>query len=77
MQSDIESDLRPSEASTPQKKVDLYDEKTLRTLYLRFPKADWYEELGDFYRTDVDVPADLIVDGTVYADVGVRFRARS
>ena len=32
---------------------------------------------GDFYRTDVDVPADLIVDGKVYQSVGIRFRGSS
>ena len=35
------------------------------------------KQLGDFYRTDVDVPADLIVDGKVYQSVGVRFRGSS
>ncbi|MBM3236348.1 hypothetical protein FJZ31_08625 [Candidatus Poribacteria bacterium] len=58
-------------------KAGLYDEKVLRTLYLQFPNEDWYEELGDFYRTDVDVPAELIVDGKAYPSVGVRFRGNS
>ncbi|NQT84917.1 CotH kinase family protein, partial [bacterium] len=57
--------------------TDLYDETTLRTLYLQFEDTDWYEELGDFYRTDVEVPADLIVDGMTYPGVGVRFRGNS
>jgi len=58
-------------------KAGLYDEKVLRTLYLQFPNADWFEELEDFSRTDVEVPADLIVDGKVYPSVGVRFRGGS
>ena len=45
--------------------------------YLRFHDEDWYEQLGDFYRTDVEVPADLIVDGVLYQSVGVRFRGSS
>ena len=55
----------------------LYDEKVLRALFLEFPNKDWYEELGDFYRTDVDIPADLTVDGVAYPSVGVRFRGNS
>ncbi len=57
--------------------ADLYDEKVLRTLYLQFPNDDWYEELADFYRTDVEVPADLIVDGVTYPSVGVHFRGNT
>jgi spore coat protein CotH len=55
----------------------LYDEGTLRTLYLQFADSDWYEELGDFHRTDVEVPADLIVDGMTYPGIGVRFRGNT
>ena len=70
-------DLKTSLAAQPNGNPDLYDAKALRTLYLRFHDTDWYEQLGDFYRTDVDVPADLIVDGKVYQSVGVRFRGSS
>ena len=72
-----EDDLKASLAAQPDGEPDLYDAKTLRTLYLRFHDTDWYEQLGTFYRTDVDVPADLIVDGEVYQSVGVRFRGSS
>ena len=72
-----EADLKASLAAQPNGNPDLYDAKTLRTLYLRFHDTDWYEQLGDFYRTDVEVPADLIVDGKVYQSVGVRFRGSS
>jgi hypothetical protein len=70
-------DLKASKAAKPKGNPDLYDDKTVRTLYLRFSDDDWYEQLGDFYRTDVNVPADLIVDGKVYKSVGVRFRGNS
>jgi len=74
----IEDDIKKSsESFHADSKAGLYDDKVLRTLYIRFPKADWYEELGDFYRTDVMVPADLIVDGKVYPSVGVGFRGNS
>ena len=72
-----EADLKASHTAQPNGNPSLYDAKTLRTLYLRFHDTDWYEQLGDFYRTDVDVPADLIVDGKVYQSVGVRFRGSS
>ncbi len=72
-----QNDLRTSQKSAPNQKVSLYDEETLRTLYLRFPNADWYAELSDFYRTGVDVPADLIVDGKLYPSVGISFRGNS
>ena len=73
----LEADLKASTAAAPDGNSDLYDARTLRTLYLRFHNEDWYEQLGDFYRTDVDMPADLIVDGKVYRSVGVRFRGSS
>ena len=57
--------------------VPLYDTSILRTLFLTFEKADWAEELAAFYRTDVDVPASVIVDGKTYPDVGVHFRGNS
>ena len=70
-------DLKASLAAQLNGNPDLYDANTLRTLYLRFHDTDWYEQFGDFYRTDVDVPADLITDGKVYQSVGVRFRGSS
>ena len=66
------ADVRPAPASAP-----FYDTGTLRTLFLQFENAAWEKELEAFYRTDVDVPATLIVDGRTYRDVGVRFRGMS
>lgn len=74
---DLQADIEASQAATPAGKPDLYAPDTLRTVYLRFHDEDWYEQLGDFYHTDIDVPADLIVDGQVYPTVGVRFRGTS
>jgi len=68
--------LKPSEVhSYPG--AALYDTSTLRTMFLTFEDADWAEELADFYRTDVDVPASVVVDGKTYPDVGVHFRGNS
>ena len=55
----------------------LYDLKTLRTVFIQFPKAGWEYELEGNYRRDVDVPATVTVDGATYKDVGVRFRGNS
>ena len=55
----------------------LYDPKTLRTVFLEFENAAWESELADFYHTDVEVPAQLSVDGKSYPDVGVHFRGAS
>ena len=74
---DIQTDLKSSEAATPTDSPGLYDAGTLRTLYLRFHDEDWYAQLNAFYRTDVEVPAELVVDGKVYSDVGVRARGTS
>ncbi len=59
----------PSFAGNP-----LYDQGTLRTLFLEFPDADWEAQLTEFARTDVLVPARLTVDGQTYADIGVHFQ---
>lgn len=55
----------------------LYDGTVLRTLFFEFENADWEKELEDFHGTDVDVQAELSVDGKVYSNVGVRFRGAS
>ncbi len=74
---DIQDDVKSSLASTPVDSPTFYDAGTLRTLYLRFPDEDWYAQLNTFYRTDVEVPAELVVDGKVYSEIGVRFRGTS
>ena len=73
----IDSDVKASLASTLKDSPEFYDAGTLRTLYLRFHDEDWYAQLNAFYRTDVEVPAELVVDGKVYPEVGVRFRGTS
>lgn len=74
---DIQDDLKNSLAAAPKDSPSLYDAETLRTLYLRFHDEDWYAQLNAFYRTDVEVPADLVVDGKVYKEIGVRARGTS
>lgn len=57
--------------------VPLYDEGTLRTLFLQFDAADWERELEPFHFTDVDVPAVLTVDRVAYPGTGVHFRGHN
>jgi spore coat protein CotH len=64
-------------ADVPPASTPLYDDGTLRTLFLTFEQSDWEAELAAFYNTDVEVPATLIVDGKTYSDVGVHFRGAS
>jgi hypothetical protein len=55
----------------------LYDATVMRTFFLEFENSDWEKELTDFYHTDVEVPAKVMVDGKTYRDVGVHFRGAS
>ena len=55
----------------------LYAQNVVRTLFLDFTESDWEQELIDFYRTDIDVPATLRVDGRAYPNVGVHFRGQT
>lgn len=65
------------ETVPPAKGDDLYDPDVVRTIFLEFAQSDWFEECADFYRTDVEVPATMWVDGKEYKDVGVQFRGNS
>jgi hypothetical protein len=67
--------LEPGNGKNPGTK--LYDEGTLRTLFIMFKDDEWKEEMEVFYRTDVAVPADLIVDGKLFKDVGLKYRGNS
>ena len=73
----VQTDVQTSLASIPEGSPSLYNAQTLRTLYLRFHHEDWSEQMNAFYRTDIEVPAELIVDGEVYPEVGVHFRGTS
>lgn len=55
----------------------LYDADVLRTVFLEFENKDWEQELEDFHGTDVDVPANVTVDGKTYQNVGIHFRGMS
>ena len=77
LQEGVQNDIQASLDMAPEGAPLLYNAQTLRTLYLRFHHEDWYEQMSSFYRTDIEVPAELIVDGQVYPEVGVHFRGTS
>lgn len=56
---------------------DLYDEEIVRTFFFTIPTEGWKEEMVDFHRTDVEVPATLWVDGEEYHDVGISYRGNT
>src|SRR5262249_44833785 len=58
-------------------RAGLYEPTVLRTIFIDFEDKDWEAELADFYKTDVQVPATLTVDGKRHRDVGVHFRGMS
>lgn len=64
------SDVQPLEGS-------LYDRSILRTIFIDFSNDDWEAELESFHGTNVDVAATVTVDGSVYKNVGIRFRGAS
>ncbi|MCE5250845.1 CotH kinase family protein [bacterium] len=55
----------------------LYQETELRTIYLEFAQANWWQLLTWNYITDTDIPANLIFEGVTYPGVGVRFRGNT
>jgi hypothetical protein len=72
----------PGESMTPDQvrtfgDAPLYQADTLRTFFIEFEHPEWEAELVAFNNTDVDVPATVRVDGTVYRDVGIHFRGNS
>jgi hypothetical protein len=62
---------------------DFYDDTVYRTIQLTFADADWQQQLADNWEhhdatgEDIYVPADLLVDGVVYPDVGVQYKGNS
>jgi len=56
---------------------DLYDVNVIRTVFIDFANANWHEDMKLFYRTDIDEPATVTVDGVAYPGVGVHFRGSS
>jgi hypothetical protein len=56
---------------------DLYDESVVREIELTFHQSNWWSQLEANYGTEIEIPADLTMDGVTYLDVGVRFKGNT
>jgi spore coat protein CotH len=56
---------------------DLYDMNTVRDVYLTFAQTNWWSQLTANYGPEINIPADMTVDGITYPNVGVRFRGNT
>ena len=57
--------------------ADFYDEATLRTIELTFSQTDYWTQLINNKSAEIDISADLTMDGVTYNSVGVRFKGNS
>ncbi len=64
-------------ASSRVRAQDLYDTTLLRTMSFHFYDADWLNLLRQNYAAQVNILADLTVDGVTYSNVGVRIRGNT
>ncbi len=56
---------------------DLYDVDVIREVHLTFAQPNWWQLLLNNYGPEINIPADMRVDGVVYPTVGVRFRGNT
>ncbi len=55
----------------------LYDSEVIQTIFLEFEAPDWDEQMKLFWRTGIQLPATLVIDGVYHRDVGVHYRGSS
>lgn len=55
----------------------LYDDMTVLDFRLEFPQPDWRQQLATNEKLEVDIPARLFVNTSVYDSVGVRYKGHS
>lgn len=56
---------------------DFYDTSVLRTVNLQFHDANWLTLLRSNYAAQVNILADMTIDGVTYPSVGVRIRGNT
>jgi CotH kinase protein/Lamin Tail Domain len=56
---------------------NLWDMTVVRDFYFTFAQPGWWQALQNTKVTGVDIPADLMVDGVTYFNVGIRMRSSS
>jgi hypothetical protein len=69
--------LSPSDVQRYPESVPLFDRGTLRTLFIEFEDANWEPMMAAFHRTDIEMPARVMVDGQTFEEVGIHFRGNS
>lgn len=57
--------------------ADLYDMDVVRDVYLQFSQANWWSQLTANYGPEINIAANLTIDGVTYPNVGVRFRGNT
>lgn len=57
--------------------ADLYDLNTIRDVYLSFSQPNWWAQLTANYGPEINIAANMSVDGITYPNVGVRFRGNT
>jgi len=63
--------------AAPTKGQDLYDPDTVRDIYLTFSQPNYWQTMLNNYSSKTNIPADMVVDGQTFKDVGVRFRGNT
>lgn len=66
-----------SAAALPAQTPDFYDPDAYRTIYLTFASPTFFSQLQANYVSEVEIPADMVVDGVTYPQVGVRIRGNT
>lgn len=56
---------------------DLYDMNTVRDVYFTFSQPDYWTQLTNNYAPEINIAANMTVDGRTYPNVGVRFRGNT
>ncbi len=55
----------------------LYDQSTIRSVYLTFSQPNYWTLLQNNYSSQTDLIATMVVDGVTYDSVGVRFKGQT
>lgn len=56
---------------------DFYDMDTVRDVYLQFTATNYWSQLTTNYGPEINIAANMTVDGVIYPNVGVRFRGNT
>ena len=60
-----------------QTNTGLYDQSSVKSIYLTFPQANYWTLMQNNYASQTDIPATMVVDGVTYDSVGVRFKGQT